>query len=348
MFFSNYSLSKGAAGTATMSLSRDKMLEVDIHKLSVRVMRLYSVYQTNCRGMSLLGVERNVKYPSNKEDLVTPAYIPDFFKIGDKTTVFKMATAGFPSVQTSEDTFFSTGANRPADRHIQEDIFWAVVLQYSCSALTIAIRKIADALGKNKLYSWLPVADTGLKKTYLEPASIGILQVLFHPTELHVIIRPVSPISKENMILPTEGIGPVKPFAFHESILLANQYVLDCSAMQFGQRGAKRELVGRVSHREDYLRSFKGNVKQSIQKDLFKNYAMNQGIVDPIVMQLLMEIENGTEWCSYCGKTDDLKLCIRCKSVFYCDKHCQMSDWGGHKPMCTELLTVAALPVMKK
>jgi len=44
-----------------------------------------------------------------------------------------MATAGFPFVEI----FFSLVANQAADRCIQDDVFWAVALQYSCSTLTI-------------------------------------------------------------------------------------------------------------------------------------------------------------------------------------------------------------------
>ena len=39
--------------------------------------------------------------------------------------------------------------------------------------------------------------------------------------------------------------------------------------------------------------------------------------------------------CAFCGKKQDLKLCKKCKSVYYCNKECQVSHWkSSHKFEC--------------
>jgi len=44
-----------------------------------------------------------------------------------------------------------------------------------------------------------------------------------------------------------------------------------------------------------------------------------------------------------CGKTEGvmkgkLKICAKCRIVFYCRKECQAADWERHKTYCTEPL----------
>jgi hypothetical protein len=43
-----------------------------------------------------------------------------------------------------------------------------------------------------------------------------------------------------------------------------------------------------------------------------------------------------TQLCSFCGATStDVKKCSGCRSVYYCGKECQHSDWkSSHKAMC--------------
>jgi hypothetical protein len=39
--------------------------------------------------------------------------------------------------------------------------------------------------------------------------------------------------------------------------------------------------------------------------------------------------------CSYCKKSDTkLKVCSRCKAVYYCSKECQKASWLNHKKEC--------------
>jgi SET and MYND domain-containing protein len=42
--------------------------------------------------------------------------------------------------------------------------------------------------------------------------------------------------------------------------------------------------------------------------------------------------------CGYCGtNTESLTRCAACKSIHYCSKECQRSDWPVHKPKCLEV-----------
>ncbi|KAG2387734.1 hypothetical protein C9374_001328 [Naegleria lovaniensis] len=45
-----------------------------------------------------------------------------------------------------------------------------------------------------------------------------------------------------------------------------------------------------------------------------------------------------TYCCKYCGKSDALKRCSICKSVFYCSIECQKKDWTNHKATCLPVL----------
>ena len=38
--------------------------------------------------------------------------------------------------------------------------------------------------------------------------------------------------------------------------------------------------------------------------------------------------------CYKCGSSQKLMKCSRCKTVHYCSKECQKSDWGRHKSSC--------------
>lgn len=41
--------------------------------------------------------------------------------------------------------------------------------------------------------------------------------------------------------------------------------------------------------------------------------------------------------CNSCGKSlDNLQVCGRCKSAYYCSKDCQTKDWKNHKKPCKE------------
>ncbi|KAF0981602.1 hypothetical protein FDP41_012259 [Naegleria fowleri] len=42
--------------------------------------------------------------------------------------------------------------------------------------------------------------------------------------------------------------------------------------------------------------------------------------------------------CNYCGKSDALKRCSACRSVFYCSIDCQKKDWPNHKTTCSPVL----------
>jgi hypothetical protein len=56
-----------------------------------------------------------------------------------------------------------------------------------------------------------------------------------------------------------------------------------------------------------------------------------------------ISVEPPTARCGYmpCSATRsdgvDLKLCARCKRVYYCGRPCQTEDWAQHKKVCTKL-----------
>jgi hypothetical protein len=39
--------------------------------------------------------------------------------------------------------------------------------------------------------------------------------------------------------------------------------------------------------------------------------------------------------CNVCSKTENLKKCSKCKSVYYCGYECQKADWNSHKKTCS-------------
>jgi hypothetical protein len=51
--------------------------------------------------------------------------------------------------------------------------------------------------------------------------------------------------------------------------------------------------------------------------------------------------ESSVESCHFCAKSQShvasrLKLCNRCRSVFYCSVECQRGDWSAHKKECVK------------
>ena len=45
--------------------------------------------------------------------------------------------------------------------------------------------------------------------------------------------------------------------------------------------------------------------------------------------------------CANCGAEDkkrNLKMCGRCKSVFYCNRKCSKAHWKKHKKSCKKLV----------
>eukprot|EP00961_Rhodomonas_salina_P219058 2961202-Rhodomonas_salina.1 len=47
--------------------------------------------------------------------------------------------------------------------------------------------------------------------------------------------------------------------------------------------------------------------------------------------------EQIAETCAACGKKGKVQKCSKCKSVAYCGKECQLSDWGDHKKKCKRI-----------
>ena len=39
-------------------------------------------------------------------------------------------------------------------------------------------------------------------------------------------------------------------------------------------------------------------------------------------------------WCLACNNKDASKRCSRCKSVYFCDRDCQIKAWKIHRPHC--------------
>uniref|UniRef100_A0A224XSA2 hypoxia-inducible factor-proline dioxygenase n=1 Tax=Panstrongylus lignarius TaxID=156445 RepID=A0A224XSA2_9HEMI len=46
-----------------------------------------------------------------------------------------------------------------------------------------------------------------------------------------------------------------------------------------------------------------------------------------------------TAQCAQCGQKNNLLICSRCRSVYYCSKEHQSKDWEKHKPNCASLAT---------
>lgn len=44
--------------------------------------------------------------------------------------------------------------------------------------------------------------------------------------------------------------------------------------------------------------------------------------------------------CNKIGNSKDLKLCTGCKSMRYCSKNCQITDWPSHKQLCLAIQTL--------
>jgi hypothetical protein len=52
-----------------------------------------------------------------------------------------------------------------------------------------------------------------------------------------------------------------------------------------------------------------------------------------------------TECCDNCSKEGASKRCSKCRSVFYCDRDCQISGWkGGHKKICSVFTCITNIP----
>ncbi len=48
-------------------------------------------------------------------------------------------------------------------------------------------------------------------------------------------------------------------------------------------------------------------------------------------------MEKNSNKCAICHKTEHLKQCSSCKSIYYCGTECQLKDWPSHKPTCKKL-----------
>lgn len=83
-------------------------------------------------------------------------------------------------------------------------------------------------------------------------------------------------------------------------------------------------------------KSEESNVPVSIVEQ-FENY-IEKGI-HPNVTENMMRVEAlNINVCNKCGKTNEkLRRCGKCKSVKYCDEHCQALDWQYHKKNCNNL-----------
>jgi hypothetical protein len=51
----------------------------------------------------------------------------------------------------------------------------------------------------------------------------------------------------------------------------------------------------------------------------------------------IIKYDTRSRSCQKCGKTDNIKMCGRCRNVFYCSVKCQRSDWKNHKINCKKL-----------
>jgi len=47
-------------------------------------------------------------------------------------------------------------------------------------------------------------------------------------------------------------------------------------------------------------------------------------------------ISYNTKSCNNCGKMNNIKLCSRCRSVYYCSVECQRCNWKQHKKNCNK------------
>jgi hypothetical protein len=66
---------------------------------------------------------------------------------------------------------------------------------------------------------------------------------------------------------------------------------------------------------------------------------------DELMRAALLVSEKKQRHCEQCGTTtfgQKMKICGACKTVYYCDRECQTTDWPLHKPVCTAFKAAAA------
>lgn len=42
--------------------------------------------------------------------------------------------------------------------------------------------------------------------------------------------------------------------------------------------------------------------------------------------------------CDICNSEKNLKLCSRCKTIYYCSQECQKKGWEKHKLQCKKIM----------
>jgi hypothetical protein len=84
------------------------------------------------------------------------------------------------------------------------------------------------------------------------------------------------------------------------------------------------------------------NVRSQLSDDeikKFNDFKTNKKIRDNITMKALKFLKKSMNLnnCGFCGSENPQSKCSGCKSIHYCNRSCQKSDWSTHKKICKSL-----------
>ena len=168
----------------------------------------------------------------------------------------------------------------------------------------------------NRLFDVINLAPALDLSFYINEAGIDIHSDVFRTWSL---MRLANSHFKEHNILVTNEISLLEKILsqFSNRVRISNKKVaspLSCGMEKYFRRAITYHLTSNIS------------VKLDLEaKSLMIQHCSS---VEPTQQKL-------QPTCSRCkAKSSDLKKCMRCKMVVYCNKQCQREDWNEHKLIC--------------